>query len=144
MGIATMGKVLVTIKIENLGDLYAAEQGTMTGEQVRSVEVNNALVDTGATNFSMPKHLIQQLGLKQFTSRRIRTSAGPVEVPVYGAVRVTVQDRNCTCDVVEIPDDCPVLLGQVPLELMDFVVDPVRMRIVGNPEHGGEWMADQF
>jgi predicted aspartyl protease len=139
-----MGKVLVTAKLENIYDLYAADHGTLPRDQVRTVEVTDALVDTGATNLSMPRRLIQQLGLMPFTSRRIRTSAGPVEAPVYGAVRVTIQDRDCTCDVVELPDDCPVLIGQVPLELLDFVVDPVGQRLVGNPEHNGEWMFDQF
>jgi clan AA aspartic protease len=144
VGVATLGKVLVTARIENLEDLYAAERGSLPRDQVRSVEVADALVDTGATTFSMPRRLIQQLGLRPFTTRRIRTSAGPVEVPVYEAVRVSIQDRNCTCDVVALPDDCPALIGQVPLEVLDFVVDPVGQRLVGNPEHNGEWMADQF
>ena len=61
-----------------------------------------------------------------------------------GAVRLTVQDRECTVDVCEVPDDCPVLIGQVPLELLDFVVDPVNQRLIGNPEHGGEQMYDLF
>jgi len=43
-----------------------------------------------------------------------------------------------------IPDDCPVLIGQVPLELLDFVVDPIAQSLVGNPEHDGEQMIDLF
>jgi hypothetical protein len=33
-------------------------------------------------------------------------------------------------------------MGQVPLELMDWVVDPGRQRLIGNPEHGGEEMIE--
>jgi hypothetical protein len=47
-------------------------------------------------------------------------------------------------DVADLPEDCPVLIGQVPLELMDWVVDPKGQRLIGNPEHGGEWMSDMF
>jgi hypothetical protein len=47
-------------------------------------------------------------------------------------------------DVAEIPDDCPVLIGQIPLEGLDFVIDPVAQRLIGNPEHGGEHMADLY
>lgn len=57
---------------------------------------------------------------------------------------MTIQGRDCPCDVVEVPDDCPVLVGQVPLELMDFVVDPVNQRLIGNPAHGGEQIVDLY
>jgi len=36
------------------------------------------------------------------------------------------------------------LIGQIPLELLDFVVDPFGQRLVGNPDHGGEHMIDMF
>lgn len=49
-----------------------------------------------------------------------------------------MQGRFCVVDVVELPDDVPVLIGQVPLELMDWVVDPKAQRLIGNPAHGGE------
>ena len=59
---------------------------------------------------------------------------------IYRAVRLTVQGRDCISDVAEIPDECPVVIGQVPLELMDWIVDPRRQRLIGNPEHGGEFV----
>ena len=43
-----------------------------------------------------------------------------------------------------LPDDCPVLIGQVPLELMDFVVDPNSQRLIGNPAHGGVEMLELY
>jgi hypothetical protein len=47
-------------------------------------------------------------------------------------------------DVLEAHDECPVLIGQVPLELLDFVVDPKMQRLVGNPTHGGEHMYEMY
>ena len=93
---------------------------------------------------SLPRRLIVQLGLHQFRARPVRTSGGHVTVPVYGTARLTIQERWCPCDVAELPDDCPVLIGQVPLELLDFVVDPANHRLIGNPEHGGEWMFEMY
>lgn len=139
-----MGKVLVSAKIENLGDIFIAETGSLKADEVRSVEVNDALVDTGASMLSMPKRLIDQLGLKYFRTRPARTSAGPVNVRVYGTARLTIQGRECPTDVSELPDDCPVLIGQVPLESLDFVVDPVGQRLIGNPEHGGEHIIELY
>ena len=49
MEIATMGKVLVNAKIENLNDLFEAESGLRGREAIRCVTVQDALVDTGAT-----------------------------------------------------------------------------------------------
>ena len=59
-------------------------------------------------------------------------------------MRLTINDRNCTVDVLDLADDCPVLIGQIPLEGMDFVVDPVGQRLIGNPDHDGDWMVDCF
>ena len=144
MGKATMGKVLVSAKIENVRDVYDSREGRITSENVRSVEVGDALVDTGATILSMPKRLIAQLGLNLVRTRQARTSAGPITVQIYGTARLTIQGRECTTDVSELPDDCPVLIGQVPLELLDFVVDPIGQRLIGNPAHGGEQMIELY
>jgi len=82
--------------------------------------------------------------VKPFRKRTVRTVDGIVETTLYSGVRLNVQGRDFTCDVAEIPDDCPVLIGQIPLEGLDFVVDPIGQRLIGNPEHGGEHMIDIF
>ena len=139
-----MGKVLITARLQNLADLYEVSKGRMQPEEVRSVEVTDALVDTGATLLSMPRRLAEQLGLRPYKTRRARTTNGIAEFSVYEAVRLTVQGRDCVLEVAEVPDDCPVLIGQVPLEVLDFVVDPIGQRLIGNPDHGGEHMMDMF
>ena len=144
MGTDTMGRVTVRAMIENSGDLYMAEKGALAADQVRRIEVDDALVDTGATNLSMPKKLIQQLGLIPFRSRVARTSSGTAKVQVYGGVRLTVQGRDCHLDVGELPNDCQVLIGRIPLESLDFVVEMSAHRLIGNPAHGGEHMIELY
>ncbi len=139
-----MGKVLVTAKIENLEDLFSVHKGLLKPEEVRTVEVTDALVDTGASTLSLPKRLIDQLGLRFVQTRRMRTSGGPATFQIYSLVRLTVQGRDWNGDVVEVPDDCPVLIGQLPLEWLDFVVDPKSQRLIGNPAHGGEQMLEWY
>ncbi|HEX8203954.1 MAG TPA: aspartyl protease family protein [Isosphaeraceae bacterium] len=139
-----MGKVIVATTIENLDDLFEVNKGIRQPDQVRRIDVTDALVDTGATFLSMPRRQIQQLGLQRFRTRRARTSGGIVDFDIYGAVRLTVQGRDCIAEVAEVPDSCPVLIGQLPLEALDFVVDPVGQRLCGNPDHGGEHMMDLF
>jgi predicted aspartyl protease len=144
MGTETMGRVLTAAMIENLDDVLNVPEGKLPPEQVRRVTVTDALVDTGATLLSLPAGLIRQLGLKKFSRRRVRGSTGVAEVDLYAAVRLTIQDRICTMDVLEAPDDTPVLIGQLPLEQLDFVVDLQSRSLIGNPAHGGEQMLELY
>jgi predicted aspartyl protease len=137
-----MGKVVVSAALENLDDLFAANKGLLPADQVRRVDVGDALIDTGATGLLMPKRMIEALGLEPLKTREARTIAGPATLPVFRAVRLTVQGRDCISDVAQLSDDLPVIVGQVPLELMDWVVDMRGQKLIGNPEHGGEHMID--
>jgi predicted aspartyl protease len=144
MEASAVGKVLVAAKIENLEDLFNAEKGLLKDDQVRSVEVSDALVDTGATALLLPKRYISALGLHPLRTRQARGLGGSVPLPMYRAVRLTIQGRDCALDVREISDELPVLIGQVPLELLDWVVDPKGQRLIGNPEHGGQHVMEVF
>jgi len=139
-----MGKVLVTAKIQNLEDLFRVGLGQLSADQVRFVEVKDALVDTGATGLMVPRKLVAALGVRQFRTRTAKTVGGDDSMGVYQAAQLTIQGRDCTVDVHEIPDDLPVLIGQIPLEALDWVVDPVNQKLIGNPAHGGEHMIDAF
>jgi clan AA aspartic protease len=141
----TMGRVLTEATIENLGDLWDVERGRLPGEQVRRITVTDALVDTGATFLSLPTRVIQQLGLTARYKKRFVTSNGAViEANVYSAVRLTIQDRDTSTDVLEVPDNVPVLIGQIPLEALDLVVDLRDRRLTGNPAHGGEHIIEMY
>jgi len=144
MGTETMGRVLTEATIENLKDLWDAERGLLPPEKVRRITVADALVDTGATRLSLPTRLIRQLGLTPHRTRRVISSTGATEATIYEAVRLTIQDRDCTVDVVEVPDEVPVLIGQLPLENLDLVVDLRARRLTGNPAHGGEQVFELY
>jgi predicted aspartyl protease len=140
----TMGKVLVTAKIENLQDVYDAERGLLPDEQVRRFVVPDAVVDTGATTLLLPKRLIAALGLRPLRVRHSRGLGGDFLLPLYGTVWLTIQDRYCAVDVGEIGDEYPVLVGQILLEALDWVIDPTGQQLIGNPDHHGEWGLDTF
>jgi clan AA aspartic protease len=139
-----MGRVFATATVENLLDLGEVDRGNRPAEQVRRIVVSDALVDTGATTLALPTRLITQLGLKKIYERRARSTRGTHMVAMYQAVRLTIDGRSCTVDVMEVPDDVPALIGQVPLELLDFVVDPQGQRLIGNPAHNGEHILELY
>jgi len=139
-----MGRVTTEATLENTGDLWDAKKGVIAPDQVRRVVVANALVDTGATLLSLPTKIIQQLGLDRVGTKRIIAASGPTETGIYEAVRLTIMGRSCTMDVLEVPDTVPVLIGQIPLEHLDFVVDLRDQKLIGNPRHNGEHVYEMF
>ncbi len=139
-----MGKVVVPARIENQGDLTLVSKGLLEPDRVRWLEVKDALVNTGVTMLSLPRRHIAQLGLTRHRTRTARTAAGTISFGIYEPVRLMVQERDCIVEVAEIPDQCPVLIGQIPLELLDFVVDTAGQKLIGNPDHGGQQMIELF
>src|SRR5438132_1639987 len=97
-----MRPILVAGKIENLGDLFMVDRGLLSVEQVRRVDFDAARVDTAGMTLGLPKRLTRRLGLFSFSTRRARTPEGEITVQVYGAVRLTIQDRYCTTEVIEL------------------------------------------
>ncbi|MHC5936732.1 hypothetical protein [Nostoc sp.] len=51
-----MGIVTTTITVSNLVDEILAERGFIPKEQIRSITLNNVLVDTGATSNAAASH----------------------------------------------------------------------------------------
>jgi hypothetical protein len=139
-----MERVLTAATIESLRDLWEAERGPRPPEGVRRVTVTDALVDTEAAMLSLPTRLIQQLGLQEQYKKRIRSSIGTSEAAVYDAVRLTIQGRTCTMDVMEAPDEVQARIGHLPLLQLDLVIDPRSRTLIGNPAHGGEQMFELY
>lgn len=139
-----MGRVTTEATIENIEDLWKLKNGMIGEQDVRRVKVGNALVDTGATLLSLPTRFIKQLGLDPSGSRRVVSSTGGTTAKMYSAVKLTIMGRECTMDVLEVSDDVPVLIGQIPLEHLDFVVDPKGQELIGNPRHGGEHVYEMY
>ena len=137
-----MGKVIVKIKLTNLKDAFLKTAGARKAKP-REVEVE-ALVDTGATRLYLKPSVIKELGLDRTDTVRSRTSNGDVIRYKYEAVRLELMGRHEDFNVVEVPEEVPNLLGQVPLEVLDFVVDSRGQKLVPNPAHGGEQMSEEY
>ena len=131
------------IELANRKDQFLAEAGVIKPEDIRSVTVTNAIVDTGATGLSLPKPLIEQLGLTPVRSRRAQTTNGIVTRTVYSDVRYKVLEREGTMEVADLPAGLPVLVGHMVLEYLDLCLD-IRKGLIYNPAHNDEWIEDQI
>ena len=139
-----MGRVTTEVSIFNLGDLYEVKQGRLNADQVRRIVVKDALVDTGASTLALTPSLIQLLGLSKRADKRINTASGRTTTGLYDTVRMEIMGREATVDPIEIPEGTPILVGQIPLEAMDWVVDLGGQKLIGNPAHGGEHIIEMY
>ena len=76
--------------------------------------------------------------------KHVTPSSGVTQAALYEAVRLTIHGRTCTMDVLEVPEGVPVLIGQLPLEHLDLVIDMRNRQLIGNPAHGGEHMYELY
>ena len=91
-----------------------------------------ALVDTGALMLCIPKHYALQLHLEMESTREVSVADGRnMNVPYVGPVKVTFGKRFCYVGALVLGDE--VLLGSVPMEDMDLIVNPARREITVNP-----------
>jgi predicted aspartyl protease len=137
-----MGKVIVKLKLTNQVELFLRDraQANLTP---RSVEIQ-ALVDTGATRLYLKPSVISALGLQSVRSIQSRTTNGDRLRQVYDPVRLELMGRSGIFEVLEVDEAVPNLLGQIPLEDLDFIVDPRGQRLLPNPEHGDKQMSEEY
>lgn len=138
---AFVGRVVVPVYVENAEDRSRVERGEIGETEVRRLTVD-ALVDTGASFFCLSEPLVKRLGLPFDRQRPTKTPLGVISMPVYRGALIEVQGRSCAVEVMGLPENRQCLLGQIALEQLDWWVDTLGQRLVGNPEHGGEWMAE--
>jgi len=91
-----------------------------------------ALADTGALMLCIPEHVALQLELDQESVREVSVADGRKRsVPYVGPIKVTFGKRFCYVGALVLGDE--VLLGAVPMEDMDLVVNPARREITVDP-----------
>jgi clan AA aspartic protease len=130
-----MGNVYAEITVTNKSDLIEASKGQIAEKDVRSLTMT-VLVDTGASNLIINDEICRQLGLGTVATREANLAGGGKGFcKITETVQVQWKDRIATVDPIAFPDGKP-LLGVIPLEILDLIVDPVRHELVG--AHGDE------
>jgi clan AA aspartic protease len=128
-----MGKVMEKIRLTNSYDEERVQAGDWRPEQVRSIEID-ALVDTGATMLILPADVVAQLGLREQGRRNVVYADGrQEEIPWIGGVRLTLLGREMIASALVVPAGTTALIGQIPLEELDLIVDPKSRALKVNP-----------
>ncbi|MCY7383486.1 MAG: aspartyl protease family protein [Microcoleus sp. CAN_BIN18] len=118
-----MGKVTTTLAIQNLIDQADAERGMIPVDQIRSVILENVLVDTGATTLCLPKDVIARLGLRILKQVVVETATGISEARIFQDAKISLCGREGTFECLELPEGKTPLLGVIPMEALGIEVD---------------------
>jgi clan AA aspartic protease len=100
-----------------------------------SVELQ-ALVDSGSMPLCIPESVARQLGFDttEVYSARIKIAdASRIDVPVVAPIRLDFANRSCTTDAYVLGDE--PLIGVIPIEALDCIIDPTNQRLVVNPKN---------
>ena len=143
MELVTMGKVIVPARVENLRDLYLGGTRPASSGSGPCPGGPDALVDTGATLLSLPKRFIKQLGLKRTKTRTAKTPGGIFEFGIYEPVRYGSRPGLYGSGCRD-PRRMPRAYRPDSPGMLDWVVDPVGQKLIGNPDHNGEQMIELF
>ena len=128
---------MTRVELWNNTDLDEARRGLIPPEAVRKVSVE-AMVDTGAVTMVIPEDVAQALGLSVLQVRTATLADGTKrEIPVMGALRLEIFGRPMICSAYVTPAGTMPLIGQIPLDELDLIVDPgsreVRVRSEDGP-----------
>jgi clan AA aspartic protease len=92
----------------------------------------SALVDTGALHLCIPEHVAMQLQLNPLKQREVQTADGKSHLVDYvGPIKISMLGRECFTGALVMGNQ--VLLGAIPMEDMDLIVEPSKMRVSVNP-----------
>jgi clan AA aspartic protease len=131
-----MGTVYATITIKNHYDVRDALHGYIKEEGIRQATVK-AVVDTGAMSLVINEELCQQLGLEIMGERPASVANGAgVMLKIAGPVELRWKNRTMMIQPYVLSGSKVSLLGVIPLEYMDLIVDPIKQELVG--AHGDE------
>jgi clan AA aspartic protease len=93
----------------------------------------SALVDTGALHLCIPEHVAIQLQLEDCETREVILADGKRhQVRYVSPVRIELLNRKCVTGALVLGNQ--VILGSIPMEDLDLIVEPARMRVSVNPQ----------
>ncbi|MCX6257385.1 MAG: retroviral-like aspartic protease family protein [Bacteroidia bacterium] len=129
-----MGLVYTEIELVNTEDEGVFNRGYIKVYEIRKV-TTTALVDSGALMLCINEAINQQLGLKKTRDVSVELADGTLKkYPVHGPVTLKFRTRTIICEAILLERDNEVLLGSIPLEDLDVIIDPLKETLALPPD----------
>jgi len=129
-----MGLTYAEITLANGIDYGLAKNGRLPKEEIKQVTVK-ALVDSGAYMLVINESIKTQLDLPVYENRETKLADGSIaKCEIVGPIDVFFKNRATTCRAVVFPGDVEVLLGAIPMEDLDVVIDMKNNELILHPD----------
>ena len=126
-----MGTVYADIVLKNVKDIALAEEGYVKSDDVREIAVTS-VVDTGAETLCITEDIFKKLGLVIEEQKTATVADGrQADCTLSSPVKIHWEDRTSVVRALVIPGSQEILLGAIPLEEMDLIVDPKKLKLIG-------------
>lgn len=129
-----MGLVHADIELLNVEDAMQFRRGKIAEKDVKRVNIR-ALVDSGAFMLVINENVKEQLGLiKLGEESAILADGSIIKLEIVGPIEVRFKTRRTTVDAMVVPGNAEVLLGAIPLEGMDVIIDMKTQELALPPD----------
>ena len=129
-----MESIYAEIELVRSADIVLAQVGLIKSEQIRHCTVQ-ALVNQSVTMLAISEIVRSQLNLCKVREVEADLEDGScVALDVVESVEIRFQKRRTVVEAIVTPNSTTVLLGAIPMEGMDVLIDPKRQRLIVNPE----------
>jgi clan AA aspartic protease len=128
-----MGLVYAEIELINTEDLMLHRRRLLAKEKIKRMRIR-AMVDSGSYMMVITDDIRQQLDLPLIQEQVFRLADdSEIKGEVVGPVEIHFENRSTTVRAVVLPGAEEPLLGSIPLEDLDVVIDPKQQRLIVNP-----------
>lgn len=96
----------------------------------------NALVDTGATFMCVTEEIAMQLGfdINEVSQQTVTLADGHQrKVPKIAPIEIVFENRSYVTEAVVLGNE--PMMGVIPMEAMDLMVDQRNQTLIVNPQH---------
>jgi len=129
-----MGLVYAEISLRNGLDVALYNVGKLKKRDIRELKVKS-LVNSGAYMLAINENAKNQLGLVKVDEKVAELADGTRhKLDVVGPVEIHFKNRRANVDAMVLPADSTILLGSIPMEDMDVIIDPKKQELIVNPE----------
>ena len=126
-----MGLVYENITLKNTLDVLNSRRGIINESDIREINVR-AMVDTGAETLVINEEMRLELGLETEGQRQVSLANDAYETCIITEpVMVYWKNRSSVTRALVLQGLTEVLLGAIPLEEMNLVVDPKNKQLTG-------------
>jgi len=129
-----MGITYAEIELISGDDVALHRRGYIPEDQIKSMKVK-ALVDSGASLLIITEYIKNQLNLLKIDEQQAELADGSVmDVEVVGPVEIRFENRKAIVSAMVLPNSKVVLLGAIPMQSMDVLIDLKQENLIVNPK----------